>query len=240
MDLQGFIVNINSEQPDRLLAFYRDVIGVKPHPDENRESTLVSAGTEIVFDGHSDLSGGAKEPQRTMLNFGVDDVNKEKERLEAAGIRFLGPPSNDVISFATFVDPDGNYGQVFSMQGAPAGNEFFAIQRTTDNPDRLRAFYRDVVGLSDDHPELGSPFMAGATPIYMGAHSEVRGPAQEAARVMLNLFVADLATEQKRIEGHGVKFLRSAGREYWGGVISTFADPDGNYLQLIEFKPQAG
>ena len=49
--------------------------------------------------------------------------------------------------------------------------------------------------------------------------------------------VADLAAEQKRIEGQGVKFIRSAGREEWGGVISTFADPDENYLQLIEFQP---
>jgi predicted enzyme related to lactoylglutathione lyase len=237
MDVQGFIVNINSEQPEKLMAFYKDVIGVKPHPDENREATLVHAGAEIVFDGHSDLSGGAKEPPRTMINVAVDDVHKEKARIEAAGGKFLGPPSDDVISFATFVDPDGNYGQIFSMQGAPAGNEFFAVQRTTDNLDRMRDFYRNVVGLSDDHPELGNPFLAGSTPIYVGEHSEVHGRAKDPARMLLNFFVDDLATEQKRIEGHGVKFLRSAGREFWGGVISTFEDPDGNYLQIIEFKP---
>ena len=238
MDVQGFIVNINSEQPERLMAFYKDTIGIKPHPDVNRESTLVCAGAEIVFDGHSDLSGGAKEPQRTMINTAVDDVDKEKARLEAAGVKFLGPPSNDVISFATYVDPDGNYGQIFSMQGAPAGNEFFAVQRSSDNPERLRDFYRNVVGLSDDHPDLGNPFMAGATPIYIGAHSEVLGKTKEPARIMLNLFVEDVAAEQKRIEAHGMKFLRSAGREFWGGIISTFEDPDGNYTQIIEFKPQ--
>lgn len=33
-------------------------------------------------------------------------------------------------------------------------------------------------------------------------------------------------------------FIRTAGREPWGGVISTFADADGNYCQLIEFRPQ--
>ena len=42
--------------------------------------------------------------------------------------------------------------------------------------------------------------------------------------------------EQKALEGKGVKFLRTAGKEEWGGVISTFADPDGNLLQLVEFK----
>ena len=87
-------------------------------------------------------------------------------------------------------------------------------------------------------PELGNPFVAGETSIYIGAHSEVTGPSKEPARAMLNFFVDDLAAEQKRIEGHGVKFIRSAGREYWGGIISTFLDPDGNYVQIIEYKPE--
>ena len=34
------------------------------------------------------------------------------------------------------------------------------------------------------------------------------------------------ATERKRV-----------GREAWGGVISTFADPDGNLCQLIQYDP---
>ena len=56
--------------------------------------------------------------------------------------------------------------------------------------------------------------------------------------MLLNFMVDDLAAEQKRLEAQGVKFIRTAGKEYWGGVISTFVDPDGNYPQLIEFKPQ--
>ncbi len=69
------------------------------------------------------------------------------------------------------------------------------------------------------------------------AHSDVKGSTKEPARVLMSCFVADLAAEQKRLEGRGVKFIRTAGKEAWGGVISTFVDPDGNYLQLIEFKP---
>jgi len=68
-------------------------------------------------------------------------------------------------------------------------------------------------------------------------HSEIHGPTKEPPRVLLNLMVDDLAAEQSRLEGQGVRFIRTAGREYWGGVISTFLDPDGNYIQLIEYKP---
>ena len=42
----------------------------------------------------------------------------------------------------------------------------------------------------------------------------------------------------QRLEEQGVTFIRTAGRETWGGIISTFTDPDGNYLQLIEFRPE--
>jgi hypothetical protein len=34
-----------------------------------------------------------------------------------------------------------------------------------------------------------------------------------------------------------VEFLRDKGTEWWGAIISTFADPDGNYCQLIKFDP---
>jgi predicted enzyme related to lactoylglutathione lyase len=237
MEVSQLIYSLNSEQPERLLAFYRDVVGLKPNPDMG-EGTLMAATTPFIIDGHSALSGGAKEPARTMHNFAVDDVVKEQARLEAAGVRFLGPPSQEPISFATFVDPDGNYGQMLSMEGAPPGNEFFGVQRFSADPERLREFYRTVVGLSDDHPELGNPFIAGETAIYLGDHSEITGGTKEPARIMLNLFVADLAGEQKRIEGHGVKFIRTAGREDWGGVISTFEDPDGCYVQIIEYRPE--
>ena len=100
------------------------------------------------------------------------------------------------------------------------------------------AFYRDVVGISDDHPEMGNPFIMGTTWMYIGPHSEVHGPAPEPARLLVNFFVADVAAEQTRLEGLGVAFSRSMAREPWGGIISTFADPDGNYLQLVEFRPE--
>lgn len=55
--------------------------------------------------------------------------------------------------------------------------------------------------------------------------------------MLIDFFVDDLKAEQARLESRGVKFIRKEGKEYWGGVISTFLDPDGNYCQLIEYKP---
>ena len=113
----------------------------------------------------------------------------------------------------------------------------FLINITSEQPERLTKFYADVLGLPRNKDMGESAFMVGPTPFLIDGHSDVHGPAKEPQRALLDFFVDDLAAEQKRMEGLGVKFIRTAGKEEWGGTISTFLDPDGNYCQLIEYKP---
>ena len=116
----------------------------------------------------------------------------------------------------------------------------FILNVTSEDPDRLRAFYRDVVGLAPN-PEMGPGafvLMPGLT-FAVGDHSSVQGQAREPERVLIDFMVDDLKAEQARLKAQGVQFIREEGREEWGGVISTFLDPDGNYCQLIEWRPEA-
>jgi predicted enzyme related to lactoylglutathione lyase len=114
----------------------------------------------------------------------------------------------------------------------------FAINLTSDNPDRLKAFYGGTVGLERRSDMGDGAFAVGPGTLFVDGHSDTKGAAKEPQRVLINLFVDDLAAAQKPLDAAGVPCVRNAGREEWGGVISTFADPDGNYLQLIEFKGQ--
>jgi predicted enzyme related to lactoylglutathione lyase len=116
--------------------------------------------------------------------------------------------------------------------------ENFFLNITSEDPERLHAFYRDVVGLTPN-PEMGDHAldMGGAT-LGIDGHSGTRGPAKEPQRYLGNLFVGDVAAEEARLEAAGVKFIRKQGREFWGGVISTFVDPDGNYMQIVEYRPE--
>ena len=110
------------------------------------------------------------------------------------------------------------------------------VNLNSGDPDRLSAFYRDVIGL-EGRAEMGpNAFNAGGTTFLIDGHSEVSGKNADPPRVLINFFVDDLTAEQARLENAGVEFIRNAGKEEWGGVISTFVDPDGNYGQLIEFK----
>jgi len=115
----------------------------------------------------------------------------------------------------------------------------FNINITTGDAERLIAFYADVVGLPRNEAAGRGAFHAGpAAAIHIDGHSETTGPTKEPQRVLINFFVADLAAERQRLLDRGVTFIREPQREEWGGLITTFLDPDGNYLQLIEFQHQ--
>ncbi len=109
----------------------------------------------------------------------------------------------------------------------------------TDNHDQMLAFYRDVVALPPN--PAGGPFAFAAGPgstLSIGLHDDTHGPSTDPSRWIVSLFVDDVLAERQRIEGHGVSFIRKEGVEFWGGVISTFPDPDGNLLQIIQIKPE--
>jgi predicted enzyme related to lactoylglutathione lyase len=114
----------------------------------------------------------------------------------------------------------------------------FALNITSDNPEKMNAFYGDVVGLPRREDMGDHAYDMGGATLFLDGHSDTTGPAREPQRHLLDFFVDDLAAEQKRLEAAGVTFIRKEGREYWGGIISTFLDPDGNYVQLIEFRPE--
>jgi len=104
----------------------------------------------------------------------------------------------------------------------------------------LFAWYRDVLGLPLQEGMGDHALAAGGTVVTFDEHVDITGPAKEPARYLIDLFVEDAAAETGRLEAAGVQCIRRLGQEYWGGIISTFVDPDGNYVQLIEYRePQA-
>lgn len=114
----------------------------------------------------------------------------------------------------------------------------FNINITSEHPERLAAFYRDIVGLEPNAQMGDGAFDVAGANFLIDGHSDTKGDNADPQRTLINFFVDDLAAEQARLEAEGVRFIRTAGKEYWGGVISTFVDPDGNYAQIIEFKPE--
>lgn len=116
----------------------------------------------------------------------------------------------------------------------------FILNVTSEDPDRLRAFYRETVGLTP-LPDMG-PGAFAVTPgmtLAIGDHEKVHGMTKEPERFLIDFMVTDLKATQDRLKAQGVEFIREEGKEEWGGIISTFLDPDGNYCQLIEWDQGA-
>ena len=108
----------------------------------------------------------------------------------------------------------------------------------TEDLDRLVRFYRDILGLAlrGQHGDFVN-FAWGEMRLNLGFHSQVKGPAQDPYRMMVSFGVSEIHSEYRRLSDLGVRFIRVPEREFWGGWVATFLDPDGNVLQLLQ-KPR--
>jgi predicted enzyme related to lactoylglutathione lyase len=102
-----------TEEMDRLLPFYRDVLGMGTQMEA--DGFVVLGGGKLALGVHSDVKGASRDPKRLMVNLSVDDCQAEYERLKAQGVKFLREPSQDPggVIIATLADPDGNTLQLF-------------------------------------------------------------------------------------------------------------------------------
>jgi catechol 2,3-dioxygenase-like lactoylglutathione lyase family enzyme len=99
----------------------------------------------------------------------------------------------------------------------------------------MRRFYVETLGLRPRSDRDGFVnFAWGDQRLTVSVHAGVSGAARDPLRLMLNLRVDDIAAVHRRLRDAGVAFARPPEREPWGGVVATFADPDGNTLQLMQ------
>jgi predicted enzyme related to lactoylglutathione lyase len=121
MRVNEFVTSIQTEQPEAMIAFYRDVLGLAVNEEIGPGAFMAGSSSFIalIIEGHEGVRGATKEPERVMLNFMVGDANAEQERLMSQGVRFVREASEDpgFGIVATFVDPDGNYCQLMQMTG---------------------------------------------------------------------------------------------------------------------------
>jgi predicted enzyme related to lactoylglutathione lyase len=120
MHVNEFVVAVNSENPERLIAFYRDTVGLTVEQAMGPGAFVVGSapGVSLIIEGHSEVASATTEPNRIMLNFFVDDLRAEQARLEEAGVPFLVKaqawPGFGLVS--TFHDPDGNTCQLMELR----------------------------------------------------------------------------------------------------------------------------
>lgn len=115
-----------------------------------------------------------------------------------------------------------------------------AVLFHSEHPSRLVHFYQEVLGLTPVFGgEDGAEFRLGGVRIGLWQHSAIRGPARDPDRIILNFLVDDCGAAYQALSSKGVAFIKPPTDEDWGGRVvrlATFRDPDGNLLQLLEFR----
>jgi predicted enzyme related to lactoylglutathione lyase len=108
----------------------------------------------------------------------------------------------------------------------------------SEHAEALGEFYTGVLGRPADMNDGGFfGWQVAGLWFSVGPHSEVKGKAAEPQRVILNLEAADVRAEFDRIKGSGATVVADP-YDLEGMTIATFADPDGNYFQLMSPWPE--
>ncbi len=107
----------------------------------------------------------------------------------------------------------------------------------TSQPKVMADFYAQVFEKTADMSEgEWSGWQVGSAFFSVGAHSEMTGAAKEPGRIMINLETSKVQEEFERIKTiEGATVIKEpyeveGMKDMW---IATFADPDGNYFQLM-------
>lgn len=119
-----------------------------------------------------------------------------------------------------------------------------AVLLFSEDPKKLAAFYREKVGLKQTmEMEIGEGEdaiafeMAGSANVYIIHHSKVSGKNTQPERMMFNLEVDDIEAEFDRMKAAGVPVIAETYHVEGYGLIATFEDPDGNYFQFVQVRP---
>jgi predicted enzyme related to lactoylglutathione lyase len=105
----------------------------------------------------------------------------------------------------------------------------------SEDPKKLKEFYAKIFQKEPDWDQDGySGFMIGKTSLTVGPHDKIKGKNSNSERILINFETKDVKEEFDRIKEVGAKIIaepyQMEGMEGW---IATFADPDGNFLQLM-------
>jgi predicted enzyme related to lactoylglutathione lyase len=110
-----------------------------------------------------------------------------------------------------------------------------SIMLGSQNAKTLAEFYEKVLEKKPDMTDGDwYGFSVGSCFLSIGKHDKVKGKAQSPERMILNLETKEVKKEFERIKALGATVIAepySMGDENM--MIATFADPDGNYFQLM-------
>lgn len=110
-------VTIWTDDLDRLVHFYQNVLGLTPHSTHTGFTAFRFGELRLNLGLHSQVKGKGRDPYRIMINLGTEDIHRAHEQFLAQGVEFIRSPEQESWGgwVATFLDPDGNILQLLQQ-----------------------------------------------------------------------------------------------------------------------------
>lgn len=114
---------------------------------------------------------------------------------------------------------------------------FNSVLLSTGDVNKLSDFYKKVFEKDPDmDDETYKGFLVGSCFLNIGFHDKIHGQNSNPDRILFNFESKDVKGEAERVSKiEGVTIIKEPyamgeDNKYW---IATFADPDGNYFQIV-------
>lgn len=113
------LINLKVDDWGTMLAFYQDVLGMKPVvlEHDHKYGWLDAGSVRLSIYEKKDLP--TAENERLSLQFEVQNIEDEVKRLEALGCHFTDKQlaTGEAYKLATFTDPEGNPISIYELKG---------------------------------------------------------------------------------------------------------------------------
>ncbi|HUD44759.1 MAG TPA: VOC family protein [Patescibacteria group bacterium] len=107
---------LSSENPKDLVEFYKKVLEKDPEWDMGGYSAFQAGDALLIIGPHDKIHGKSTQPERIIINFVTEDIEKDFDRIKGLGAKEIAAPyqmgENADMQIATLSDPDGNYFQL--------------------------------------------------------------------------------------------------------------------------------
>lgn len=106
----------------------------------------------------------------------------------------------------------------------------------SENPKDLAEFYKKILQKDPEWAEGDfQGFRVGSGMMAIGGHENIHGKNLSPERLIFNFETNDVGGEFERIKNLGAKVIAKPYHPMEDSkmLIATFADPDGNYFQLV-------
>jgi len=107
-----------------------------------------------------------------------------------------------------------------------------SVRVGSHQPAVLAAFYTRLFGRPADMHNGPFHMWFGACSFLVADHSDLHGPSQEPARILLNFETPAVPAEFERLKALGATVIKEPYLMDAGLTMATLADPDGNLIQF--------